>query len=185
MGYRNQIVLERDPNDFYREPEWVTEELLTVERFSGFCWDPAKGSGTIPYVLTHAGIDARGTDIAEGANFCFLTGHFHSAENIISNPPFSLAISFVPRALQLSRHKVAFFLRLNFLESQTRNFLLRNTPLARVWVFSNRVPIAKGMDPFPKHGGMESYAWFVWEHGWRGPPQLGWLLHREGRQGEE
>jgi hypothetical protein len=109
------------------------------------------------------------------------------APNIVTNPPFRWAKEFIERALLLTRprmlvrggstRKVALFLRLAFLEGQDRGRWLPTTPLARVWIMSRRVPIAKGRMPAKDEegGGVIAFAWFVWEHGHKGPPTIGWL----------
>jgi len=83
--------------------------------------------------------------------------------NIVTNPPFHSAESFVTRALALAEKKFAFLLRLAFLEgaSRTRNIFLKHPP-SRVWVFSDRITF------YPKGAkvagsGTTAYAWFVWE----------------------
>jgi hypothetical protein len=55
---------------------------------------------------------------------------------------------------------------------------LADTPLARVWLLTPRpsMPpghvIANGEKP---GGGSQDFAWLVWEQGYRGKPELGWL----------
>ena len=79
-------------------------------------------------------------------------------------------------AENVARHKVAMLLRLTFLESQRRTDLFEQTPLARVWVFANRVPIAPGNGcAITGSGSKTAYCWFVWDHDHQGPPTLGWL----------
>ena len=85
-------------------------------------------------------------------------------DNIITNPPYSLANDFVIQALNQSRKKVAFLLRLAFLEGAERQRnIFQRTKLARVWVFSERVTFyPKGEER--SSGGTTAYAWFVWDH---------------------
>ena len=40
-------VWERDPLDFYVEPEAATQALLNVERFVGYVWDPCCGGANM------------------------------------------------------------------------------------------------------------------------------------------
>jgi hypothetical protein len=87
-----------------------------------------------------------------------------------------LAREFVDKALELTTGKVAMFLRLAFLEGLARGEWLPETPLARVWIMSRRVPMQRGRISEAGDGhGVIAFAWFVWEHGFTGKPTLGWL----------
>lgn len=170
----------RETHDFY--PTWpaATAALLSVERFEGGVWEPACGDGAMSRVLESAGYPVISTDLidrgyGEGGRD-FLMEWQPRAPNIVTNPPFRWAIEFIERALTLTTGKVALFLRLAFLEGVERGRYLPGTPLARVWVMSRRVPIARGkmVDPGDGHGVI-AFAWFVWEHGHEGPATLGFL----------
>lgn len=179
----------RDTHDFY--PTWpaATRVLLTAERFEGAIWEPACGDGAMSRELEAAGYSVVSTDLidrgfGEGGRD-FLAEWTALAPNIVTNPPFRWAVEFVDRALMLTaperagniaRGKVALFLRLAFLEGQNRGAWFPNTPLARVWIMSRRVPINRGrLAELHDKGGVIAFAWFVWEHGHEGAPALGWL----------
>ncbi len=172
---------ERETHDFY--PTWpaATRSLIAVEPFAGSIWEPACGDGAMSRVLEAAGHEVISTDLVDrgfGDGDCdFLMEWKPRAPNIVTNPPFRWAQQFVDRALQLTTGKVALFLRLAFLEGQERGRWLPSTPLARVWIMSRRVPIAKGRLPNSDEqgGGVIAFAWFVWEHGHSAPPSIGWL----------
>jgi predicted RNA methylase len=181
-------VFERAARDFYVEPAWAVEGLLDNEYFAGSIWDPAAGTRTIERVCKARGlsclstdIDPRGDDLlaAYGSTHFLAETWLHDAntpvDNIIANPPFGEAVPFVHRALELSRHKVAFLLRLTFLESARRQPLFRETPLARVLVSTRRVNMPPGGSDIEASGGRHAYAWFVWRHGHRGDPTIGWF----------
>lgn len=181
----------RETHDFYPTHPGATRALLGVESFAGGIWEPACGDGAMSRVLEAAGHDVVSTDLidrgyGEGGRD-FLMEWSAQAPNIVTNPPFRWAAEFVQRALLLTvpptrgpggveTRKVALFLRLAFLEGLERQKLLAGTPLARVWVFSRRVPMARGEMVAEGGGhGVIAFAWFVWEHGHQGPPALGWL----------
>ena len=184
----------RAGNDWYQDSPQATEALLRAERFSGVCWDPACGVGTIPKVLLRAGLDAMGSDIVDrgyrddrdaygsmGLVADFLKTPARLVDNIISNPPFNLAREFAECALVMASHKVAFLLPLTFLEGAARTRWLETTPLARVHVFSWRISMPPGelmaAGAVKPEGGKKAFAWFVWEIGWRGPAQV-LFLHK-------
>ena len=56
-----------------------------------------------------------------GGGVDFLTESYPSKfDNVITNPPFSLAKEFAERALEISREKVILFAKIQFLEGQQR-----------------------------------------------------------------
>lgn len=181
---------ERVVADWYREPPWIVDALLNREPIVGAVLDPACGGGTIPARCLARGIPAVGSDlIARGfgtvADFMDRT---EPCDNVICNPPFSLAQQFVEVALKVARHKVIIIQRLAFAEGQKRRLMFETTPIARIWVSSRRCSMPPGhgfgdgererwgaLKHHEGRGGAIAYAWFVWQHGHVGPPTLGWL----------
>ena len=74
------------------------------------------------------------------------------------------------------------FLKTTFLEGQKRyERLYKNTPPKYVLQFSKRVLCAKnGKFAAMRNGGGSavSYAWFVWEKGYKGETTVKWLTDR-------
>lgn len=170
----------RERDDFYPTPPAATLALLGVEKFEGGIWEPACGDGAISRVLKDAGYFVHSTDLIDRGfgvpNVDFLLDYTNYADNIVTNPPFKFAEEFTRHALARSRRKVAMLCRLGWLEGQARKQLFQNSPLARVWVFSKRVPMLRGGDQMMKGGGgMIAFAWYVWDHAHEGPPTLGWI----------
>lgn len=164
--------------DFYPTPAWATRALVENETFQGTVLEPACGDGSMSKILDYHGLNVSSYDLYDrgygrpGHDFLKSTEVF---DNIITNPPYNLAGDFVLHALGMSRNKVAFLLRLAFLESaQRQQEIFLKTPLARVWIFSERVTF------YPKgeeraSGGTTAYAWFVWDHSYEGSPEIRWL----------
>ncbi len=172
----------RKTHDYYCEPAWSVDALLDVETFTGYTHDPACGSGNIPECFKARGLDAGGSDIVDrgyGAQKDFLDPMWLHVDktiaNIVCNPPFGDATDFLLKSLQVATDKVCILQRLAWLEGKARRKIFEATPLARVWVFSSRVSMPPGGSEQPAKGGSTAYAWFVWQHGHRGPPTLGWL----------
>lgn len=170
----------REINDFYPTPPRGTQALLAVEKFYGNIWEPACGDGAISRELESAGYDVVSTDLIDRGYGIprrdFLLDYEMTADNIVTNPPFKLANEFVAHALTRSRRKVAMLCRLAWLEGKERGKMFQRTPIARVWVFSSRIPMLRGGDKMlAGGGGMIAFAWFVWDHEHKGPPTLGWL----------
>lgn len=174
----------RDPHDFFPTPRGVTQALLQVEQFSKSVWEPCCGDGAMSEVLKDAGYSVTCTDLIDrgyGEIEDFLTSD-RTVANIITNPPYTKrrAEMFVRKALACTTGKVAILLPLTFLEGGRRDWLFANSFLKWVYIFADRVSLYKG-GANNRGNGRVAYAWFVWEHGYDGPPMLG-RVH-SGRKG--
>lgn len=90
------------------------------------------------------------------------------------------AKNFVEKSLQcISKgHKVAMFLKLQFLEGKERRKLFEISPPKIIYVASGRLLCAKNaeFEAMRKGGGSAvAYAWFVWERGYKGKPTIDWI----------
>lgn len=173
------VTSKREKDDFYPTPPEATEALLRVETFDGPIWEPACGDGAICRVLEGAGYDVVATELVDRGygetGRDFLLEWQPRAPNIVTNPPFKLAVPFVRKSIDLTTGKVAMLLKIAFLEGVERSTLFASTPLARVHVFSKRVTFRNTARGDVSGSGMMAFAWFVWEHGHEGPPALGWI----------
>ena len=115
----------RVKDDFYATPFYATEAILDKEQLHGSILEPAAGEGTLARYYLNViqtvksfqpiwysemiNLDAAlwGVD--------FLTESYPSKfDNVITNPPFSLAKEFAERALEISREKVILFAKFSF-----------------------------------------------------------------------
>lgn len=178
VGARDAESIRGD--DFYASPPQAIHALCDVEKFDGPIWEPACGDGAISSVLDARGYETVSTDLVHRGygtgGIDFLMEWQPRAPNIVTNPPFKLAEQFAERAVRLTSGKVAFLMRLVWLEGQRRRKLFTSTPLARVWVFSGRIPRMHRHDyTGPTTTSTIAFAWFVWDRAHNGPPVLGWL----------
>ena len=171
----------RDPYDFYVTPREAILPLLEKETFGKTIWEPCCGNGAISEVLEAAGYDVYSSDLIDRgygdvADF-LVPATQHIVDSVVTNPPFNRAEEFIRKALECTRFKVAMLLRLKFLESMQRRPLFQETPLKHVYVFSDRVTMYPGDEPNRGNGsGFEAYAWYVWEQGYEGTPQIDWIV---------
>lgn len=170
----------RQKDDFYPTPPQGTEALLRVEKFAGGIWEPACGDGAISRVLEAHGHTVVSTDLVDRGfgvpRVDFLMETRALAPNIVTNPPFKNAEEFAERAVMLAQGKVAMLCRLAWLEGTRRRAMFEATKLARVWVFSARLPIWRnGINENKSGGGLIAFAWFVWDRQHVGRPVLGWV----------
>ena len=80
---------------------------------------------------------------------------------IIGNPPYSLALDFINKSLELLHPGglLIFLLRTNFLESEKRFKWWQEHPLSGLYTLHKRPSFTgRGTDA-------TSYSWFVWEQG--------------------
>jgi hypothetical protein len=170
---------ERVASDWYVEPASTVHAIADAEMLmpGTLCWDPSCGAGNIPKTLIERGIECVGTDIAD-RGYGLVTDFFASegtAEIIISNPPYGVIESYLKRALRLANDRVILLARLALLEGIKRQAMFKSTPLARVWVSSRRISMPPGGTDIKARGGAIPYAWFVWEHGHVGRPEIDFL----------
>lgn len=180
-------IWDRHPQDWYVEPEWCSRRLFEVEHFHGQIYDPSCGFGRIVVSAEQAGLMAYGTDLVLRWERCiraadFLTEISGSFENIVSNPPFGIADAYARHALDVSFGKVALLLPTKWMNSEKRGAWLETTPLKRVWLLAPRPSMPPG--PVIEAGvrpgnGTTDFSWFVWEHGFVGAPEIG-FLRRDG-----
>lgn len=134
-------------------------------------------------VLEKNGYNVIGTDLVyrgygDKESLDFLEETLEDFEgDIITNPPYKYALEFVKKALNSVQdgHKVAMFLKLQFLEGKERKqFFLENPPKI-VYVSSSRLKCAINGDFKDIKFSAVSYAWFVWEKGFKGDPIIKWI----------
>lgn len=189
-GASNHSEEERQQHDYYATEPKAVEILLQEETFCPYVWECACGEGHMAEVLKAHGYKVRASDLYdrgyEGTEIIdFLKVKKDDIKNdfsrdIITNPPYKYAKEFVEHALDISMDstKIAMFLKLTFLESQSRKILFQKTPPKIVYVSSSRLQCAKNGD-FEKYGKgvgtAVAYAWFVWEKGFKGNPIIKWV----------
>ena len=177
----------RNKNDYYQTPYSMTRQLLEVENFEGKILEPCCGAGAIVKVLK---------DYDKSVDYCdlnnefsltgvfknfkdFINDDFDRYDNIITNPPYSLAKEFILKAKQITNNKIAMLLPLNYLHGVTRYneiYLDRKFPLKAVYVFCRYGMLEETIrDDGTYKTGMMVYAWYIWEKDYKGEPIIRWL----------
>ena len=167
----------RQKDDFYATPSEATWKLLDVENFVGNIYEPCCGQGHISKVLEDAKYNVESTDLVDrgfGSPSIDFLMEREQRDNIITNPPYKNALDFAKHSIWIADKKVALLLKIAFLEGAERRKFFEIYPPVRVWVFSKRLTLQKNGDATIK-GGMICMAWFIWEKGYQGKPQIGWL----------
>lgn len=173
---------DRIDGEKYYTPAWVTQALLSVEKFGKIC-DPAAGDGGIIGALP-PGIEAWGFDIAPDAAWISERDFFDCTDlngfDIITNPPYGvqsrLAVRFIYHALKLTeRHggKVAMLLKVGFDSAPGRRPMFADHPaFAAEHRITKRISWSNLPQKFDAKGKLvgptEHHAWFAWD--WRKRP---------------
>ena len=181
---------ERVQDDYYATPHQATEMLLDEVKFNGSFLEPCVGGGHIADVIKRYYPDEHvcGSDLVDRgypntlvANFLeydFLDQKF---DNIVTNPPYSLAQEFLEKGMKVvnDNAKIAMFLKIQFLEGVKRKEMFKNHPPKYIYVFSKRQNPWRNGNPVDEKGKPWSstmcFAWFVWEKGFSGEPIVRWL----------
>lgn len=180
LGASNHCSESRQEDDFYATPTVATEELCRLERFNHDILEPCCGAGHISRVLIEHGYSVASRDLVDRGfgdehGIDFLTDERKWNGDIVTNPPYSLALQFVEHALDIVDEgcKVAMFLKLTFAEGKSRRSLFEKKTPVRVWVSSSRLECGKN-GQFGA-GSAVAYAWWIWEKGYCGETSLKWF----------
>jgi len=184
------IVRRTSKTDNYSTPTQAVHALLDRENFAPSILEPAAGEGNIARALLAEGYSVTASDIRELPVMDYPGLDIFSKEavkvaclthsDIITNPPFSIALPFAERCLELTGRKIALLLRIQFLEGARRRKFLTTSPLKAVYVFSSRISMyPEGEENLG--GGTQCFAWFVWDREWcslrgdRQEPVVRWI----------
>jgi len=179
LGASNHVDAEREQHDYYATEPRATELLMELETFNENIMEPACGEGHMAEVLKKHGYNVVAFDLID-RGYGKVMDFFQVKEwegDIITNPPYKYAQKFVEHALEIipEGNKIAFFLKILFLEGKARRKLFEKNPPKYVYVSSSRLKCAKNGD-FENFGSSAvAYAWFVWTKGYKGETILKWF----------
>ncbi len=179
LGASNHSKEERASKDYYATDPKAVELLLNVEKFQPIILEPACGEGHISEVLKKHGYQVLSYDIVDrgyGGIQNFFEFTFWGGD-IITNPPYKYALEFIKHAISISLpgSKIAFFLKLQFLEGKKRKPFFQTHPPKVIYVSSSRLKCAKNGDFDSIKSSAVAYAWFIWVNGFKGDPIIRWI----------
>lgn len=174
---------ERQPDDFYATEPGAIPPLLKVlgaewEQGGKRIYECACGKGHLSNMLELYGHQVTSTDLVDrgygvgGVDFLqFNLYETMEFDAVITNPPFKHALQFIEKSLKIAPI-VCMFLRIGFIESERRDKFFRENPPRYVAVFRKRARTSKD-GKFPEgESSATCYAWFIWERGYKGNPEL-------------
>lgn len=175
----------RQLQDYYATAPNVTRDILREERFTSPILEPCCGGGFMAEEIKNAGYEVDSFDIADrgyGVGDVDFLNHDWVVEkyDIITNPPYTLFIPMLERAMSIYKNKIAMLLPLRYLSSKPRYAIFQKYPPARVYVYIERICIAKNgkFEDYESGMNLEIYAWYIWEKEHKGDTILKWI-HNE------
>lgn len=181
IGASNHVKEERQTEDYYATNPKAAEILLQEETFNKDIWECCCGEGHLSKVFSENNYNVKSSDLIDrgyGDVFDFLSTENKEWEgDIVTNPPYSLAKDFIEKALQIipQGNKVAMFLKLTFLESQSRKKMFTDIPPKTLYVSSSRIQCAKNGDFDLYPSSAVAYGWYVWQKGFKGDTIIKWI----------
>ena len=189
LGATNHAVGERQKDDFYSTPEYVTDKVCSwlkkniPESLNWKIWEPAAGNGRMINSLKNNGFNVTNySDIVDRGLSGVEIADFLEAEKkenidcIFTNPPYSIATEFAEKALSLLEDEGYYIMlgRIQFLEGKKRGKLFDKHPPKYVLIFRERVDCWKD-DIETKTSGALCYAFFIFKKDFKGKPTVDWL----------
>ncbi|MDO6707954.1 DNA methyltransferase [Photobacterium sp. 1_MG-2023] len=166
----------RIEKDFYPTPSWCVKALLECIEFreGDVIAEPCRGDGRITNELP-VGNMIKWAEITDGVDYLDNSIDM-SADVIITNPPFSLALEFIQTAMNRDLAvdgTMCFLLRLSWLGSKGRADFWRKFPFTNLLILTPRPSfVHKGSDN-------SEYAWVCWDKGNRIKRPALWTLKKE------
>ncbi|MGY2573733.1 DNA methyltransferase [Vibrio sp. C8] len=170
------MAKERIERDFYPTPSWCVKALLDCIEFreGDVISEPCRGDGRITnelptgHIIQHA-------ELAEGIDYLNPSKDM-SADVIITNPPFSLALEFIATAMTRDLAQdgtMCFLLRLSMLGSKQRADFWRSFPWTNLLILTPRPSFVYGATDNAE------YAWICWDRGNRIKRPAFWTLKKD------
>jgi hypothetical protein len=162
MAGGNPASGEREERDFYPTPWEVTQALAEFQTFEGPIWEPACGDDAMANVLRANGHKVIATDIhplGTGAQADFLKIPPRRVRNIVTNPPFDLAVPFIEHGLRMKPDVMAIMLKSTYWHAVRRLPLFQKSKPA--WI----LPMTWRPDFMGKGRPTMECQWTIWLRG--------------------
>lgn len=183
LGASNHSAHERQKHDYYATEPKAVKWLFKIEKFEGAIWECACGEGHLSEQMKKLGYEVYSTDIIDRGygdkvmDFIGIENTETVDYNIITNPPYKYANEFIIKALSIMKvgRKLALFLPIRYLEGKARKQTFLAMPPQTIHISSSRLKCAMNGEFDDMKGSAVSYAWFVWEKGYKGDTKIKWF----------
>jgi predicted RNA methylase len=169
--------------EHFETPEWAVKAILRKEILTNVVVDPCVGAGiltmacgsygyeVVPYDIHDWGYEGSAQWEVQIKNFLaledswFLPSACDGDFSVLMNPPFSNAVEFVEKSIELGARKIVCFQRFAWWESNKRKDFWRAHPPNRVYICGDRADCWRHDIPQEGRGSSSptAHAWFVWE----------------------
>lgn len=176
----------REKNDYYAtDPHALSIFLDKIKEdrieLHHDIWEPACGEGHLSEVLKQAGYNVISTDLVDRGygygGYDFLKLNLKVKLDILTNPPYRYAKEFVEKAIdcQEEGYYTIMFLKIQFLEGQSRYDLFKKYPPKYVYVNTSRQKCSMNGE-FEKYKATAvCYCWYIWQKGYKGETIIRWI----------
>lgn len=177
----NAKAKDRAEFDYYATDPVAIDCLIPEVELNQKIWECACGEGHLSERLADYGYEVYSTDLIDrgyGDDFFDFLKCSHKFEgDIITNPPFKYFEQFMTKGLECINegNKLILLGKIQILEGQKRGKFFIQNPPRMVLVFSKRLQCARNGDFVNFSDGMQAYAWFVFEKGYKGKTELRWV----------
>lgn len=182
LGASNHSDHERQTHDYYATEPKAVRMLLELEKFEGNIWECACGEGHLSEEIKKFGFNVYSSDLinrgyGDVKDFLSIDNFNETNMNIITNPPYKYANEFIIKAMTILKQgkKLALLLPIRYLEGKARKRIYKEFPPKTVYVSSGRLICAMNGDFEAQTGSAVSYAWLVWQKGYKGETVLKWF----------
>lgn len=188
LGAGNHTDKERQKHDYYATDPIAIDLLKTVFNIPHVVYECCCGEGHLSKQLEKHGHKVYSTDLINrgygigGVDILTLEKlPYEDCNCILTNPPYKYAMEVVLKALELLNQGgcCIMLLKTTFLEGKKRYAnLFSKYPPKHIFQFVSRVQCAKNGDfqtMIQGGGSAISYAFFIWEKGFRGETTVKWI----------
>ena len=187
LGASNHTEKDREKNDYYATDPNSLEIFLKklkedkIELHNDI-WECACGEGHLSKVLLNKGYNVISNDLIDrgfglgGIDFLKIKDK-NVKKDILTNPPYKYAKEFVEKGLEIQAdgYYTIMFLKIQFLEGQSRIKLFKKYPPKYIYVNSSRQACYINGEMSKKMSSATCYCWFIWQKGFKSEPIIRWI----------
>ena len=154
---------------------WAAQAILNKEILTDFVVDPCAGTGVLSEAAKNYGYPVASYDIHDWDYSIKVMDwldvdkpppHWPDIFTVFMNPPFSKAVEFVEKSMDLGARKIVCFQRFVWWESRARRDFWEKHPPNRIYICGDRANCHLHSTPLEQRSSMSAaHAWFVWEKG--------------------
>jgi len=182
IGASNHTDNDRQSHDYYATEPKAVRLLLELEKFEGDIWECSCGEGHLSEEIKKFGFNVYSSDLinrgyGDVKDFLSIENCNETSMNIITNPPYKYANEFIIKAMTILKEgkKLALFLPIRYLEGKARKRIYKEFPPKTIYISSSRLICAINGNFDSQTSSAVSYAWLVWQKGYKGETVLKWF----------